>query len=57
MFHELSEILSDMDAEIPAVEEKLSKARAVKAGMMSALLTGQVGVGVKLLTQLIIDRL
>jgi len=36
------EILSDMDAEIRAVEEKLSKARGVKAGMMSALLTGRV---------------
>ncbi len=31
-------ILSDMDVEIRAVEEKLSKARGVKAGMMSALL-------------------
>jgi len=38
----IAEILSDMDAEIRAVEEKLSKARAVKAGMMSALLTGRV---------------
>lgn len=37
----IAEILSDMDAEIRAVEEKLSKARAVKAGMMSALLTGR----------------
>jgi hypothetical protein len=39
---EVAEILSDMDAEIRAVEEKLSKARAVKAGMMSALLTGRI---------------
>lgn len=38
----IAEILSDMDAEIRAVEEKLSKARAVKAGMMSELLTGRV---------------
>lgn len=38
----IAEILSDMDAEIRAVEEKLSKARAVKAGMMSALLGGRV---------------
>jgi type I restriction enzyme S subunit len=38
----IAEILSDMDAEIRALEEKLSKARAVKAGMMSALLTGRV---------------
>ena len=40
----IAEILSDMDAEIRAVEEKLSKARAVKAGMMSELLTGRVRV-------------
>jgi type I restriction enzyme, S subunit len=38
----IAEILSDMDAEIHAVEEKLSKARAVKAGMMSALLGGRI---------------
>jgi len=38
----IAEILSDMDAEIRAVEEKLSKARAVKAGMMSELLTGRI---------------
>ncbi|MBE0671069.1 MAG: restriction endonuclease subunit S [Anaerolineales bacterium] len=37
----IAEILSDMDAEIRAVEEKLSKARGVKAGMMSELLTGR----------------
>ena len=40
----IAEILSDMDAEIRAVEEKLSTARAVKAGMMSELLTGRVRV-------------
>jgi len=34
--------LSDMDAEISALEGKLSKARQVKAGMMSVLLTGRV---------------
>ncbi len=38
----IAEILSDMDAEIAALEEKLSKAREVKAGMMSVLLTGRV---------------
>lgn len=38
----IAEILSDMDAEIRAVEEKLSKACGVKAGMMSQLLTGRV---------------
>ena len=38
----IAEILSDMDAEISALEEKLVKARQVKAGMMSVLLTGRV---------------
>lgn len=38
----IAEILSDMDAEIRAVEGKLSKARAIKAGMMSALLSGRI---------------
>ena len=33
---------SDIDAEISALEEKLSKARAVKVGMMSMLLSGKV---------------
>jgi len=37
-----------MDAEVTALEGKLSKARQVKQGMMSMLLTGEgeVGVGV-----------
>ena len=34
--------LSDMDTEIVALEGKLSKARQVKAGMMSVLLTGRI---------------
>jgi type I restriction enzyme S subunit len=38
----IAEILSDMDAEISALEEKLVKARQVKAGMMSVLLTGKI---------------
>jgi type I restriction enzyme, S subunit len=38
----IAEILSDMDAEIAALEAKLSKAREVKAGMMSVLLGGRV---------------
>jgi type I restriction enzyme, S subunit len=38
----IAETLSDMDAEIAALEEKLSKARQVKQGMMSELLTGRV---------------
>jgi type I restriction enzyme, S subunit len=38
----IAEILNDMDAEVTALEEKLVKARQVKAGMMSELLTGKV---------------
>ena len=38
----IAEVLSDMDAEIGALEEKLSKARAIKQGMMQELLTGRV---------------
>ncbi len=34
-------ILSDMDAEIAALEEKLAKARQLKQGMMQELLTGK----------------
>jgi type I restriction enzyme, S subunit len=37
----IAEILSDMDAEIAALEGKLSKARQVKQGMMAVLLTGK----------------
>jgi hypothetical protein len=33
---------SDKDAEVTALEAKLSKAREVKAEMMSVLLTGRV---------------
>jgi type I restriction enzyme S subunit len=38
----IATILSDMDADIAALEEKLSKAKAVKQGMMQELLTGRV---------------
>jgi len=38
----ITETLSDMDAEIAALEGELSKARQVKQGMMSVLLTGRV---------------
>jgi len=38
----IAEILSDIDAEIVALEGKLSKAQQVKQGMMSVLLTGRV---------------
>jgi type I restriction enzyme S subunit len=38
----IASILSDMDAEIAAMEEKLVKARQVKQGMMQELLTGRI---------------
>jgi type I restriction enzyme S subunit len=38
----IAAVLSDMDAEISAVGEKLAKARQVKQGMMRALLTGSI---------------
>jgi type I restriction enzyme S subunit len=38
------ETVSDMDAEIAALEGKLSKARQVKQGMMSVSLTGRVRI-------------
>jgi hypothetical protein len=38
----IADILSDMDAEIAAVESKLSKARQIKQGMMQELLTGRI---------------
>ena len=37
----IATILSDMDAEIAALEAKLSKARQIKQGMMQELLTGR----------------
>lgn len=38
----ISEILSDLDAEIGALENRLAKARLVKQGMMQELLTGRI---------------
>jgi type I restriction enzyme S subunit len=38
----IAAILSDMDAEIAALEAKLSKARQIKQGMMQELLTGRI---------------
>ena len=38
----IAEILSDVDAEIAALEGKLSTARQVQQGMMSVVLTGKV---------------
>ena len=37
----IATILSDMDAEIAALEAKLTKARQFKQGMMQELLTGK----------------
>lgn len=38
----IATILSDMDAELAELEEKLAKARAIKQGMMQELLTGRI---------------
>ena len=39
---EQAAILSDMDAELAALETRLSKARQLKQGMMQELLTGRM---------------
>jgi type I restriction enzyme, S subunit len=38
----IASVLSDMDAELEALENKLDKARQVKQGMMQQLLTGKI---------------
>ena len=38
----IAAVLSDMDAEITALESKLVKTRAIKQGMMHKLLTGKI---------------
>jgi type I restriction enzyme S subunit len=38
----IAEVLSDMDADLAALEARVAKARAVKQGMMQQLLTGKV---------------
>ena len=38
----IAAVLSDMDAEIAALERRRDKTRAVKQGMMQQLLTGRV---------------
>ena len=40
--HAIAEVLSDMDAEIAALEQRWHKTGAVKQGMMQQLLTGRV---------------
>jgi type I restriction enzyme S subunit len=39
---DIAAILSDMDAEIEALEARLEKTRAIKQGMMQELLTGRI---------------
>jgi type I restriction enzyme S subunit len=39
-------VLSDMDAEIAALDDKLNKARQIKQGMMQELLTGRIRLNV-----------
>jgi type I restriction enzyme S subunit len=38
----IAQVLSDMDAEISAIEARLTKARALKQAMAQALLTGRI---------------
>jgi type I restriction enzyme S subunit len=38
----IASVLSDIDAEVTALEEKLAKARRIKQGMMQELLTGRI---------------
>jgi len=38
----IATVLSDMDAEIAALETKLAKPRQIKQGMMQELLTGHI---------------
>jgi type I restriction enzyme, S subunit len=37
----IATVLSDMDAEIQALEARLEKTKSIKQGMMSELLTGK----------------
>lgn len=38
----IATVLSDMDAELAALEQRLAKTRALKQGMMQELLTGKM---------------
>ena len=38
----IAAVLSDMDADIAALEQQLAKARGIKQGMMQELLTGRI---------------
>ncbi|MBP0613678.1 restriction endonuclease subunit S [Chryseobacterium sp. cx-311] len=48
----IATILSDMDAELEALEQQLHKARQIKQGMMQELLTGRVRLVMKKFNQL-----
>ena len=39
---QLAKVLSDMDAEISALEQRIEKTKAIKQGMMQQLLTGRI---------------
>lgn len=41
----IAQVLSDMDTEIAALEQRRDKTRALKQGMMQALLTGRIRLG------------
>ena len=43
----IAEVLSDMDAELAALEQRRDKTRALKQGMMQELLTGRTRSGMK----------
>jgi len=47
----IATILSDMDSEIEALEQKLSKAKQMKQGMMQELLTGRIRLIEKIKTE------
>ena len=40
----IATVLSDMDAEIAALEQRLAKTRDLKQGMMQELLTGRMSL-------------
>lgn len=43
----IAQLLSDMDAEIEALECRLKKTQALKQGMMQALLSGKIRLPLK----------
>ena len=45
--HAIATVLSDMDAEIVALETRLAKTQAIKQGMMQELLTGRISLKIE----------